>query len=253
MTIHDRKKKRRRASRRKLSSSAKTELLKTPTDVLELGRHLVRELNLEDEFETLGRWMAHHVAELISETTNGTSKAGRLRARKLAVETILKIWDHRESLPGYAYPLARYDDLMKILDRIRPEDNPFRFSQISESKTDQYAGILFDRLTRLVIALLLIKLGGFEKIAKINRAVLKALDDDEKQVLTAFLQWNELFAPKSKAPRRIRNSEKSTASREVNLNEVALQLIDVITTNLGDLRQLLVESPNTSSRTRDSF
>lgn len=210
--------------------------------MLELGRHLVRELNLEDEFDTLGRWMAHHVAELISEATNGTSKAGRLRARKLAVETILKVWDHRESLPGYAYPLARYDDLMKILDRIRPEDNPFRFSQLSESKTDQYAGILFDRLTRLVIALLLIKLGRFEKIAKINRAVLKALDDDEKQVLAAFLQWNELFTPTPKRSGRLRKNKNDAGVTTLTLKEAALQLVDAITATLLELRQALGET-----------
>ena len=36
-----------------------------PADVLELGKILVRELKLDPGVDTLGRWMAHHIAELI--------------------------------------------------------------------------------------------------------------------------------------------------------------------------------------------
>ena len=67
------------------------ELSKPPKDVLELGRHLVRELGFEDGVDTLGRWMSHHVAELIDKAENGVTAAERVRARKLATETILKL------------------------------------------------------------------------------------------------------------------------------------------------------------------
>jgi hypothetical protein len=140
------------------SSSEETGPLKPPKDVLELGRHLVRELGIEDGVDTLGRWMAHHLAELIDKAENGTTAAERLRARKNATETILKIWEHRTSLPGNAYPLAPHKELLKVLDRLRPDDNPFRYFGLpAETKRDRLAADLFDGLSRLIIALLLMK------------------------------------------------------------------------------------------------
>jgi hypothetical protein len=67
------------------------EVSKPPKDVLELGQHLVHELGIENRFDTLGRWMAHHLAELIDRAENGATKAERLDSRKNAEETILKI------------------------------------------------------------------------------------------------------------------------------------------------------------------
>jgi hypothetical protein len=68
---------------------------KPPKDVLGLGRHLVRELGFEDGVDTLGRWMAHHLAELIDKAENGVCATERVEARKSATETILKVWEHR--------------------------------------------------------------------------------------------------------------------------------------------------------------
>jgi hypothetical protein len=83
-------------------------LSKVPKDVLGLGRHLVRELGLEDGVDTLGRWMAHHLAELIDKTENAATAKDRQKASKAATETILKIWERRALLPETAYPLAPY-------------------------------------------------------------------------------------------------------------------------------------------------
>ena len=53
------------------------ELSKPPKDVSELGQHLVRELGFEDRGETLGRWMAHHLAELLDQAENAKTAAER--------------------------------------------------------------------------------------------------------------------------------------------------------------------------------
>lgn len=41
------------------------EELKRSSDVLELGKLLVKALDLDETVDTLGRWMAHHIAELM--------------------------------------------------------------------------------------------------------------------------------------------------------------------------------------------
>ncbi|MGE0683286.1 MAG: hypothetical protein AB7P69_20605 [Candidatus Binatia bacterium] len=100
--------------------------------------------------------MAHHLAELIDKAERGQTEADRLQAQKTATETILKVWEHRRSLPGKAYPLASYEHVLKVLDVLRPSNNPFwRFSHHGEKKRERLAADLFDGLSRLIIALLL--------------------------------------------------------------------------------------------------
>ena len=213
---------------------------KLPKDVLGLGRHLVRELGFEDGVDTLGRWMAHHLAELINEAENGATKAARLKAYKTATETILKIWEHRASLPGKAYPLAPYKDVLKVLDVLRLDANPFWHFSRSVEKREQMAAALFDRFSRLVIALLLRNIPSGERAAEVDTAAKEALSETEQHVLTALQRWSEIFESKSKDPGQAQKSEGGDGS-EVNLDEIAIQLIDRMTTTLAELRSELQE------------
>jgi signal transduction histidine kinase len=206
---------------------------------LELGRHLVRELSYEDERDTLGRWMAHHLAELIDRAENGATATERLRARKNATETILKIWEYRASLPLNAYPLAPYKDVLKVLDRLRLNGNPFRhFGPPAETIRERLAGDLFDSLSRLIIALLLMKLSPEDESAKMDAAAIEALSETEQHVLRALQQWGELFTPTNESTERTRKSKKGAAAK-VNLDDAAIRLIDNITNTLVELRSEL--------------
>jgi hypothetical protein len=206
---------------------------------LELGRHLVRELSYEDERDTLGRWMAHHLAELIDRAENGATATERLRARKNATETILKIWEYRASLPLNAYPLAPYKDVLKVLDRLRLNGNPFRhFGPPAETIRERLAGDLFDSLSRLIIALLLMKLSPEDESAKMDAAAIEALSETEQHVLRALQQWGELFTPTNENTERTRKSKKGAAAK-VNLDDAAIRLIDNITNTLVELRSEL--------------
>ena len=96
MTTHDMtKKKQRNRETKKSSSSKRTARSKPPTDILELGKYLVRELEFEDSFDTLGRWMSHHVAKIIHQAENGSTQQEREDAEKKAVDIILRIWEHK--------------------------------------------------------------------------------------------------------------------------------------------------------------
>jgi hypothetical protein len=184
--------------------------------------------------------MAHHLAELIDKAENGVTAAERLKARKSATETILKIWEHRASLPGKAYPLAPYKDVLKVLDRLRLGNNPFRyFSRYIETKREQRADDLFDSLSRLIIALLLMKLPPGEQSAKVDDAAIEALSETEQHVLEELQQWGEFFAPESGSSGRARKSKGDGGVTYVNLEEAALQLIDTTMTTLSELRSEL--------------
>jgi hypothetical protein len=210
---------------------------------LELGRHLVHELGLEDRRDTLGRWMAHHLAELITKAESGATGTERVWARKNATETILKIWEHRASLPGNAYPLAPYKDILKVLDRLRPADNPFRyFGPPAETKRERLAADLFDSLSRLIIALLLMKLPPGEESTQVDAAAIEALSETERHVLTALQQWGELFTSTDKSTGRTRKGKRGSGGATVNLNEAAVSLVKSIMTTLVELRSELQEA-----------
>ena len=75
--------------------------------------------------DTLGQWMSHHLAELITVADNpGTS----VQLRREIVETILRIWTHRYYYPGFG-PLAGFSGVLTALDRLGDE-RPWQFSRL---------------------------------------------------------------------------------------------------------------------------
>jgi hypothetical protein len=210
---------------------------------LGLGQHLVRELSFDHQRDTLGRWMAHHVADLISEAKNGSTASARSAARKTATETILKIWEHRTSLPGEAYPLAPYKDVLKILVLLQPDDNPFKhFGHHVDAKKEQLAANVFDNLSRLIICLLFMRVRTEIKSSKVGPATIKRLNRQEQQLFKALRQWGEVFASAAKSSGQTRKRQKGTNKSKVNLYEVAVGWIDSITATLGELRRELQKS-----------
>jgi len=224
------------------SSSEETEPLKVPKDVLGLGRHLVRELGLEDGVDTLGRWMAHHVAELIDKAEHGVTEAERARARENATVTTLKIWEHRASLPGHTYPLAPYREILKVLDRLRPDANPFQYvGHHAEANKEKLTADLFDSLVHLTIALLLMKLPPGREATNVSDAVLDALSETERRVLTALQQWSQLLTLTPNSSGQTQTDELESGGATENLTEVVVSLIDGTMTTLAELRSALQE------------
>ena len=68
------------------------------TTVVELGERLVRELEVDDSNDTLGRWMAHYVAEQLANAQSARG-AARKAAQQECFRSILELWKHRNALP----------------------------------------------------------------------------------------------------------------------------------------------------------
>jgi len=205
-----------------------------------LGKYLARELGYEESGDTLGRWMAHHLAELIDEAEHGATVGKRATAQKRATETILKVWEHRLSLPGAVHPLAQYKDVLPILERLRPDNNPYRFYRHDyKDKKDQLAAILFDNFTRLILALLLMKAHSLEEKKVMDGVAIEALSDEEQRVLSDIQEWFAIFPKNSDTPERNRKGKKGKKAGDVSkvdLNEAAVRLIDDLMTTLVELR-----------------
>jgi hypothetical protein len=67
--------------------------------IIKLGEKLVKELDLVDSKNTLARWMAHYLAELIENIDKAESKKEKKILQKECCDVILKVWSQKESLP----------------------------------------------------------------------------------------------------------------------------------------------------------
>jgi len=102
------------------------------TQVINLGKLLVKELGLEYSVDTLGRWMAHYIAEKIVSAENCVSKAEKVSLNKDTFETILKLWEHRWSLSSRMWPLEDFKPILEVLKRLDPDRHEPFFYRLSE-------------------------------------------------------------------------------------------------------------------------
>ena len=95
-------------------------------EVLALGRKLVDELGQEPRVDTLARWMAHYVAELIDGAANAPPNERRAAGRE-CFETIMELWDHRAALPDGRRPFEKLEPVMRALESLDPNDDTPRY------------------------------------------------------------------------------------------------------------------------------
>ncbi|MEP5763526.1 MAG: hypothetical protein ABJ308_03000 [Halieaceae bacterium] len=83
-----------------------------------LGKKLVVELGLDDSVDTLGRWMAHYLAELIEDCQSEADSTDKVRAELR--DTVLALWAHRAALPDGKRPLEDFEPVFETLSSLRP-------------------------------------------------------------------------------------------------------------------------------------
>jgi hypothetical protein len=99
-------------------------------DVIALGKKIEQELGIEDDVDTLGRWMIHYIAELVDRAEKASGDQQETIRRECA-EFIIKLWTHRASLSVRRYPLESFDKIMAALIRLRDE-RPYYFRGINK-------------------------------------------------------------------------------------------------------------------------
>jgi len=99
--------------------------LKAQKKVIDLGKAIVVELELDPGVDTLSKWMAHYLAEKIELTEKLTGKE-KNNAEKECFETILKLWEHRWSAPPVKRFLEEFEPLLETLEKLNPnKETPF--------------------------------------------------------------------------------------------------------------------------------
>ena len=203
-----------------------------------LGKHLVHELNYENGVDTLGRWMSHYLAELINKAENASEEHERKQAQKEAMDTIIEIWHHRTVLPGQIYPIKRYEDILTMLNLLKPNRNPFALYR-NDTKKDELAASLFDGLSRIIIALLLMKLDPNKRNFDVNPVVLNSLNETEQSIIRSIMEWDELF----KTNTEFDALEEEDETETINLKDISLQLIEYVLKSLNELHGEISENP----------
>lgn len=102
--------------------------LKIQEKILTLGKGIVKELELDPGVDTLSKWMAHYVSEMIvsAENLSGNKKA---KAQKQCFDIVSKLWEQRWSIPHNKPFLKDFESLMETLDKLNPDkDIPFFLS-----------------------------------------------------------------------------------------------------------------------------
>lgn len=77
-----------------------------------MGERIVKEFGLENGVDTLARWMAHRVAELMERAEQAQTDADRETARRECADLILRLWERRSYWPQ-GRPLAEVSEFLK--------------------------------------------------------------------------------------------------------------------------------------------
>ena len=160
-----------------------------PKDVLELGRVIVRQLEIDTHGELLSRWMAHHLAELIQTAEHGNGIAKQI-AEKQAVELILKLWANRRTLPTTADPMSGHQAAIKVLAAMLPTADPWsRFRRTNSN--DDLLHEMFGVLVQLIMGGLLLTRPVEERT--IEDTEWSALSDEEQFIIQQLGRWKEFL------------------------------------------------------------
>lgn len=97
--------------------------------ILNLGKLLVKDLELEPGNDNLSIWMAHYIAEKIVISENATGKK-KQDAEKQCFDTILKLWKHRAYLKDGQRPFENYEIIFNTIERLNPDNkHPFYYAE----------------------------------------------------------------------------------------------------------------------------
>ena len=156
-----------------------------------MGRKLVDELGEDPHPDTLSRWMAHYIAELIDAADNAPPEE-RLVARTTCFEAILELWSHRADLPGGRRPFEDLEPIVRALESLDPRnETPRFFRSVRRGVAKEDEGAQTRSLLEFV--------DGVDSVARI--IIVRALADAARSALDKSKDWVRLAEEAGRNPR----------------------------------------------------
>lgn len=162
-----------------------------------LGQKIVHQLELDNRGAVLERWLAHHLAELMSEADQAEGPA-KTAAEQRAVDIILKLWMHRRALPEQVDPIGGYRKAISVLGRLMPESNPWPRYRWQASHEDILHD-MFETLSRIVLGGVLLTQVTHPR--SISETESKVLEDEEIFLQETLERWMPFFSLPPETPK----------------------------------------------------
>lgn len=172
--------------------------------------------------------MSHHLAEMMDRVESEKDAEKKEKYQQQTVELILKIWEHRSSLNGDAYPLARFKGMIDSLSILSPEANVWERNRLG--KYESLAADSFSMIVDLYRTLHFIEFVSLESIR--SKQVPPAVFSDEEQKIYDFLtNWAE-----EEIGFRSSESSPSNKTEFENAAESVCHFIDKLCGKLNELK-----------------
>jgi len=157
---------------------------------LELGKALIAELNLDPGVDTLGRWMAHHVARLILDAEARPEGEDRRAKESQAADAIITLWRHRSQYENRANPLFELKPVIQVIRTLDPNQNVW-ITRAGQHRSDTVR-LVYDTFRRLAICLLLRQLPTLDRVANAvasAKRTSKFQERDEREFVSVLDLW----------------------------------------------------------------
>ncbi|MEN2398364.1 hypothetical protein GKZ90_0001130 [Flavobacterium sp. MC2016-06] len=226
------------------------ENLELETKITDLGKHFVNELGLDPGVDTFSKWMAHYIAEKMALAEHLPVGKNRKVAEKESFETILKLWEHRWSLPSGKRPLENFESILKTLEKLNPEEQePFFYHSLNyeleemENNNPDLKEIIgftkmasqIDKVARIWISFILSKAAQKAKNDNtesfLKNAVSLRNNDDVKAIRIVF---------KNDPSIDLENDTNDNVHRKFRLEKLRLRIEEL--ENFSELNELILES-----------
>lgn len=132
--------------------------------------------------------MSHHLAEMMDRVEREDNAEKKETYQQQTVDLILKIWEHRSSLNGHAYPLERFKGIIDALSILSPEANVWERNKLG--RYESLAADSFSMVVDLYRTLHFIEFVSLKSVS--SKQVPPVVFSDEEQKIYDFLTaWAE--------------------------------------------------------------
>lgn len=166
--------------------------LKPWSTTIALGQRILEELKLDREMDTLGRWLAHYLAEKMECAASAPEGTTGDADRRECVDLILRLWERRQTWPLSA-PLKDVADQLEEL--LAPKRHVYHaIAKTSNPFLDLLHGLeeLHHKETQVCLAAWIAGL-NLNKDREFLRNHSEYLDDDEFRITQRLVEIQDLM------------------------------------------------------------